>query len=62
MLKGKVSQLRIEARSLFRRIFHGFSIDSKFDVSKNIHFFASLLPQQPFSLILARIVGNCLQL
>jgi len=30
-----------------------FSIDSKFDVSKNIHFFLPFYRSQPFSLILA---------
>ena len=58
MLKGKVSQLRIEARSLFRRIFHVLLDRLEIRRFKEHSFFASLLPRQPFSLILARIVGN----
>ena len=34
MLKGKVSQLRIEARSLFRRIFHVLLDRSNISISR----------------------------
>jgi hypothetical protein len=62
MLKGKVSQLRIEARSLFRRIFHVLLDRLEIRRFKNIHFLLPFCRSQPFSLILARIVGNSLQL
>ena len=45
MLKGKVSQLRIEARSLFRRIFHVLLDRLEIRRFKEHSFFASLLPQ-----------------
>ena len=62
MLKGKVSQLRIEARSLFRRIFHVLLDRLGIRRFKNIHFLLPFYRSQPFSLILARIVGNSLRL
>jgi hypothetical protein len=45
MLKGKVSQLRIEARSVFRRIFHVLLDRLEIRRFKEHSFFASLLPQ-----------------
>jgi len=47
MLKGKVSQLRIEARPCSGASFMCFLIDSKFDVSKNIHFLLPFYRSQP---------------